>query len=224
MSYIIRSTSELTDNIEAAATAKGESIIRFKDKNKKAYFFAVPSVTENFVLTLIQSDKGMTAAKDWIESLIKAAGKKRFDNGLVFSEADITIDALCSIAEETSDNIRLTKENILAAFDAGWKNTIAFALALERDAVGAVTLCGEDMDAIAAYWNSEAGLKFMQIAANYKSYLIRGAERKPTFETAAIKEKVLNAIANLDQEDQLVSKLVTKLQDAPLATVDADAL
>lgn len=224
MSYIIRSTSELTDNIEAAATAKGESIIRFKDKNKKAYFFAVPSVTENFVLTLIQSDKGMTAAKDWLESLIKAAGKKRFDTGAGFSEADITIEALCSIAQATSENVRLTKENIEQAFKEGWQNTIAYALVLDRDAAGAAILLGEDAEAKQAFWSGETGAKFLAIAGNYKQFLLYGAERKPAFADATLKEKVLTAISYLDQDEQLVQKLVEKLKEAPVQTVDSLAL
>lgn len=219
MSYIIRQVSELNDNIIAAATANSETVVKFKNKEKKGFFFVAPTVTDAFVQSFITSDKGLNAAKDWIESLIKNAGKARFDAGQGFSEADITIDALCSVAEATSDNIRCSKENIVAAFEAEWYNRIAYCIALERDANAAVAL---ETDA-AAYWSSEQGAKMMQIASNYKAYFIRASERKPTFETAAIKNKVLAAVQYLD-ESQLQEKVLEKLQNAPIAVVDADAL
>lgn len=219
MSYIIRAVSELNDNIIAAATANNETVIKFKNKEKKGYFFVAPVVTDAFVQSFITSDKGLNAAKDWIESLIKNAGKARFDAGQGFSAADITIDALCSVAEATSDNIRCSKENIVAAFDADWINRIAYCIALERDVNAAVML---DSDA-AAYWSTEQGAKMMQIASNYKAYFIRASERKPTFESQGIKDKVLTAIQYLD-ESQLQEKVLEKLQNAPLAVVDADAL
>lgn len=219
MSYIIRPVSELNDNIIAAATDSNKTVIKFKNKEKKGYFFVAPTVTDSFVQAFITSDKGLNAAKDWIESLIKNAGKARFDADRSFSDADITIDALCSVAEATSDNIRCSKENIVAAFESEWKNRIAYCIALERDANAPVAL---DADA-AAYWNSEKGAKMMQVAENYRAYLIRASERKPTFESEAVKGKVLTAIQYLD-ESQLQEKVLEKLQNAPLAVVDADAL
>lgn len=219
MSYIIRPVAELNDNIIAAATGNNESVIKFKNKEKKGYFFVAPVVTDAMVQAFITNDKGLNAAKDWIESLIKNAGKARFDAGLGFSAADITIDALCTVAEQVSDNIRCSKENIVAAFDAGWVNRIAYCIALERDAAAAVAL---ETDA-AAYWESEQGKKMMQIASNYKAYFIRASERKPTFETAAIKDKVIAAVQYLDA-DVLQEKVLEKLQNAPVAVVDADAL
>ena len=219
MSYIIRPVSELNDNIVAAATANNETVIKFKNKEKKGYFFVAPTVTDAFVQSFITSDKGLNAAKDWIESLIKNAGKARFDAGQGFSAADIAIDALCSVAEAVSDNIRCSKENIVAAFDADWKNRIAYCIALERDANAAVAL---ETDA-AAYWSTEQGAKMMQVAENYRAYMIRASERKPTFESQGIKDKVLTAIQYLD-ESQLQEKVLEKLQNAPLAVVDADAL
>lgn len=219
MSYIIRPVSELNDNITAAATADNKTVIKFKNKEKKGYFFVTPTVTDAFVQSFITSDKGLNAAKDWIESLIKNAGKARFDAGQGFSAADITIDALCSVAEAVSDNIRCSKENIVAAFDADWINRIAYCIALERDANAAVAL---ETDA-AAYWSSEQGAKMMQIASNYKAYFIRASERKPTFESAAVKDKVIAAVQYLD-ESQLQEKVWEKLQNAPIAVVDTDAL
>jgi hypothetical protein len=221
MSYIIRAVSELNDNIVAAASQNGETVVKFKNKEKKGYFFVVPTVTDAFVQSFITSDKGLNAAKDWIESLIKNAGKARFDAGQGFSAADITIDALCSVAEAVSDNIRCSKENIVAAFDADWVNRIAYCIALERDANAAVMLEG-DVSAT-AYWSTEQGAKMMQIASNYKPYFVRASERKPTFETQAIKDKVVAAVQYLD-ESQLQEKVLEKLQNAPVAVVDVDAL
>lgn len=219
MSYIIRPVSELNDNIMAAASEQNQTVIKFKNKEKKGYFFSVPVVTDNFVQTFMQSDKGLNAAKDWIESLIKGAGKARFDAGQGFSEADISIEALCAVAEATSDNIRCSKENIETAFKAEWHNRIAYALAYERDASAPAAL---EADA-GAYWASENGAKMLQIAANYKPYLIRASERKPVFETAALKEKVLSVIAYLD-DSQLKEKVEEKLKAAPIAAVDMAGL
>jgi len=224
MSYIIRPVSELSDSVESSAVIGNETIIKFKNKEKKGYFFSVPAVTDNFVLTLVQSDKGMSAARDWIESLIKAAGKKRFDAGQGFSSADITIAALCDIAAETSENIRLTKENIAEAFDKEWRNTIAYALILERDAESAIVLLGDDAAAKQALWDGAVGNKFLVLAGNYKGFFLRGAERKPTFEDERTKGLVLKAVSYLDTESQLVQKLADKLKDAPIASVDDIAL
>lgn len=218
-SYIIRPVSELNDNIMAAIFEQNQTMIKFKNKEKKGYFFSVPAVSDNLVQAFIASDKGLNAAKDWIESLIKNAGKARFDAGQGFSEADITIDALCSVAEAVSDNIRCSKENIETAFKADWHNRIAYALAYERDAAAPAALEADS----AAYWGSENGAKMLQIAANYKPYLIRASERKPTFETQALKDKVLSVIAYLD-ESQLVEKMRDKLTDAPVAAVDMAGL
>lgn len=224
MSYIIRPVSELSDSVESAAVIGNETVIKFKNKEKKGYFFSVPAVTDNFVLTLIQSDKGMSAAKDWIESLIKAAGKKRFDAGQGFSSADITIEALCDIAAEASENVRLTKETITEAFDKAWRNTLAYALILERDAEAAVILLGEDAAAKQALWDGAIGEKYLKLAGNYKGFFLRGAERKPTFEDERTKGLVLKAVSFLDAESQLVQKLADKLNEAPIASVDDIAL
>ena len=224
MSYIIRPVSELSDSVESAAVIGNETIIKFKNKEKKGYFFSVPVVTDNFILTLVQSDKGMNVARDWIESLIKAAGKKRFDAGQGFSAADCTIEALCAIAAETSENIRLTKETITEAFDKEWRNTLAYALILERDAEAAVILLGEDAAAKQALWDGAIGEKYLKLAGNYKGFFLRGAERKPTFEDERTKGLVLKAVSYLDQESQLVQKLADKLNDAPIASVDDIAL
>lgn len=222
--YNIRAAADLTDAIEKEVAASGNTVIKFKNKEKKNYFFAAPQVTAGFVQAFAADAKGMEVLQDYVESLVKEIAKKKFNAALHFSAADCTIQNLVEYAFAASDNVKLTKDNIVSAFDAGWANTIAYALVLERDAAGAVVLCGDDVDAKQAYWNSEAGAKFLDIAGNYKAYLVRGAERKPTFETEAIKTKVMNAIANLDQEEQLVQKLVEKLQDAPIAAVEEDAL
>lgn len=224
MSYIIRPVSELSDSVESSAVIGNETIIKFKNKDKKGYFFSVPAVTDNFVLTLIQSDKGMNAARDWIESLIKAAGKKRFDAGQGFSAVDITIEALCAIAAETSENIRLTKETITEAFDKEWCNTIAYALILERDAESAIVLLGDDAAAKQALWDGAVGNKFLELAGNYKGFFLKGAERKPTFPNDHVKGLVIKAISYLDAESQLVQKLSDKLNEAPIASVDDIAL
>jgi hypothetical protein len=223
MTYTFHPVATLTAEIEASISSTNETVIKFKSKEKKGYFTSVPALSDNSVHMFINTDAGMSAARDWIDSLRKEAAKRRFDAGAMFSQADITNQALIELAQATSDNVRLTKENIEKAFE-GWIKTIAYALVLERDAEGAVVLLGDDVEAKQEYWNSVQAEKFIQIAHNYKQYFLRGAERKPTFETQGVKDKVLAAIANLDQDEQLVQKLSEKLNDAPVATVDESAL
>lgn len=224
MTYAIRAVSELNAEIEAAATAASETVVKFKSKEKKGYFTVLPELTENSVLMFINTAAGMNAAKDWIDSLRKDAAKKRFDAGQIFSVADISNEALIQIAVSTSDNVRLTKDNIEKAFDSGWKHVIAYGLVLERDAVGAAILLGDDTAAIAAYWDSESGLRMMQLAGNYKQFFLKGSERNPSFEKQATKDKVLWAVELLDAEEQLVQKLHDKLQEAVIASADDVAL
>jgi hypothetical protein len=223
MTYTFHPVATLTAEIEASIASSNETVIKFKSKEKKGYFTSVPALSDNSVLMFINTEAGMSAARDWIDSLRKEAAKRRFDAGAMFSQADITNQALIELAQATSDNVRLTKENIEKAFE-GWIKTIAYALVLERDAEGAVVLLGDDVEAKKEYWSSEQAQKFLKIAQNYKQYLVRGAERKPTFESEAIKNKVMSAVENLDQDEQLVQKLSEKLNDAPIAMVDESAL
>lgn len=224
MAYIIDTVNNLTADIEKNAAAAGGTIIKFKNKEKKGYYFIAPQMTPAFVQAFVAHPKGLEAMQDYIESLVKGTAKRKFDAGLHFSEADVSIDSLVEFASQTSENVRLTKENIAAAFDAGWINTIAYALVLERDAQAALVLLGEDVNAKQAFWGGETGAKFLAIAGNYKQFLLYGAERKPAFQSEAIKDKVLQAIAYLDQEEQLVQKLAEKLADAPIASADLIAL
>lgn len=224
MTYIIDTVANLTDTIITEAAKQNQSVIKFKNKEKKGYFFVAPAVTPAFVQVFAANPKGLEAMQDYIESLIKGVGKKRFDSGLHFSEADCTVEALAEFAMQSSENVRLTKENITSAFESGWVNTIAYALVLERDAGASAILLGEDMEAKQAFWASPVGEKFVQIATNYKQFLLYGAERKPAFQSQAIKDKVLQAVAYLDQEEQLVQKLSEKLNDAPIASADLIAL
>lgn len=223
MAYSIRAVSELTAAVENSATSCKETVIKFKSKEKKGYFFVLPELTENSVMAFLNCAGGMEAAKDWIDSLRKEAGKKRFDAGLSFSEADITNAALVQIAAAVSENVRLTKENIDKAWEE-WKHVIAYGLALERDVEGAVVLLGEDAEKMQQYWSSEKGLRMIQLAGNYKQFFLKGSERNPTFEKQVVKDKVLWAIELLDADEQLVQKLAEKLKDAPIASADDIAL
>lgn len=224
MTYIIDTAANLTADIEKQAAAQNETVIKFKNKEKKGYFFTAPQVTPAFVQVFASHPKGLEAMQDFVESLIKGTAKRKFDSGLHFSEADCTVEQLAEFAMQSSENVRLTKENIEAAFKAGWINTIAYALVLERDAASSLVLLGEDMEAKQAFWSSPVGEKFIQIAGNYKQFLMYGAERKPAFQSQAIKDKVLQAIAYLDQDEQLVQKLSEKLAEAPIASADLIAL
>lgn len=223
-SYIVDTVANLTDAIVSEAAKQNQAVIKFKNKEKKGYFFVAPAVTPAFVQMFTAHPKGLEALQDYVESLIKGIGKKRFDSGLHFSEADCTVDSLAEFAMQASENVRLTKENIEAAFKAGWVNTIAYALVLERDAGASAVLLGEDAAAKQEFWASPVGEKFLEIAGNYKQFLLYGAERKPSFMSQAIKDKVMQAVAYLDQEEQLVQKLAEKLNEAPIASADMIAL
>lgn len=191
-----------------------------ENKGKKSQYCILPEVTENFVQTFIGTDKGMEAVKDYIETLQNAAVRKvyvRLDRSPC--AADLSIDALVEIAEESSESARLTKEVLVRLFEAEWKNRIAFSLVYERDP-GAVVQLESDAE---SFWNSESGCKYLQIASNYKQFIMYGAERKPGFASQLIKDKVLAVLGYLDTSI-IVDKLVEKLKDAPVVSVDTLAL
>lgn len=222
--YNIRPIAELKESIENSAAIDSCGVYKFKSKEKKGYFFVAPQVTVGFVQSFILDAKGLEAVQDYVQSLVKGVGKKKFDAGMMFSDADCTIQSLAEYAMAESENVRLTADAINKEFVGGWQNTIAYALVLERDAASAAILLGDNTEAKQAFWDGEAGCKFLSIAANYKQFLLYGAERKPAFATQVIKDKVLQAVSYLNDEEQLVSKLVQKLKDAPIASVDDVAL
>jgi len=174
----------------------------------------------NLILFHSTQEKGFALVREYVESLQdKIARAVICEKGRSVCDADLTIDALIEIGEATSENVRLTKDSITKAWNEGWANRIAYALVLERSATGAASL---EQDA-ESFWISSEGQKFQQIAANYKGYILRAAERRPAFETQNIKDKVIAAIGYLDS-DVLAEKMKEKLMQAPIASVDELAL
>lgn len=227
VSYSVSSVSTLPKDFKCEA---GKTLIKFKTADKKQFAVQLPAVSLNFIQAFVLNDKGAEAVQDFIESLQARKAKQVYEKlGRSVCDADLTIEALSEIALAGSENVRLTKELILACFANEWRNTIAYALVLERDAVAAAMLLNEDETEEAtaakqAFWSGEQGAKYLAIAENYKQFLLYGAERSPSFVSQAIKDKVLVAVSYLDQESQAVQKLSEKLTAAPVASVDAIAL
>ena len=221
--YTLRPLSEMPKDFKVASGNRVSRIIIKGDESKKSQFCQLPEVSENLVQVFINNENGMILVKELIESLQDKIVRNCFVNlGRSACDSDLSVESLIQIGLAESDNVRLTKETITANFSA-WSKRIALSIALERDATAAAALLSENEETIQEYWKSENGIKFQTIAGNYKSYLLRGAERKPTFETQAIKDKILIAIDYLEQ-DTLVGKLKDKLSVAPIAQVEEDAL
>lgn len=217
--YQLRKLAEMKD----ATIENGFRVARiiFKgDETRESQAAMIPIRSDNFVQAFAQSSRGLQLVREYIESLENAVVRKVYvDSGRSPCDADLTIESLCDIGEATSENFRLTKEVINKYFEEGWKNRIAYSLVAERDAVAFATLEASPEE----FWNSESGLKYLSIATNYKQYLLRAAERKPSFETAAVKERVLQTVEYLDV-DVIVEKMKDKLVNAPVVSVDTTAL
>lgn len=194
-------------------------------KNESMYC-VLPEVSESLVHSFMRTAAGKSAVVELIEGLQDAAVRAVWLSfGRSACDADLTVDALCKLADAQNESVRLTKENIQKAFKDEWSGRIALALAIERDVNAASIFAGEDVDvdAAAAYWNSEAGAKFLAVASNYEQFFVLGAERKPAFPSAAIKAKVLAAIGYCD-DSTLKGKLEEKLTATPVVTIDDSGL
>jgi len=197
-------------------------IVKGKGEDASGYAF-MPEVSDAFMQSFMTREEGKAAVKDLIEAYQDKIARAVFLSGRDYVAEDglKNLDAICAIARESFQNAeRITKETLAKLFDSEWANRIAYVIAVERDASALAQL---ESGLPGVYWNSEAGLKFLQIAANYKAYILRAAERKPTFESEAIKAKVLNVVGYF--EDSRAAQIVAeKLQNAPVASVDDSAL
>ena len=195
-----------------------------KEAGKVSQFCQLPELTDNFVQGFISTPKGVGIVKDFIEGLQNAVVRKVYlSHNRSANDTDLSIEALYDIAEETLETVRLTKDVIGKQFDSVWMLRIAYCLVLERDAAGSLVLAGEDVEAKEQFWKTETGCKYLKIASNYKQFFVMGAERKPSFVSQAVKDKVLVAVSYLDS-DVIVDKLVDKLSNAPIASEDMLAL
>jgi ATP/maltotriose-dependent transcriptional regulator MalT len=203
----------------------GYRLARFivKGKGDDASGYALmPEVSDAFLQSFLTREEGIAAVKDLIESYQDKIARAAFSEGKAYvtEEAIKSMDAICAIARESFQNAeRITKDTISKLFDTEWVNRIAYVIAIERDANALAQL--EAMPEM--YWGSTEGMKYLQIASNYKPYILRAAERKPTFESEAIKAKVLHAVKYFE-ESRAAQMVAEKLQNAPVASVDDSAL
>lgn len=192
---------------------------------RESMYAILPDVTDGFVTLFLNRDEGKALVKDWIQEQADKAARLSYEkrkDGNVHA-ADFSLDALIAMLTAESAAERMTKESLTKLFDTEYRNRIAFALAAERDPEFILLVDGEDEAAFDAYWSRGNGIKFLTIAQNYKQFILRAVERKPTFESQAIKDKVLNAVKMLDTSP-IVTKLVEKLEAAPVASVDDSGL
>jgi hypothetical protein len=193
---------------------------------EQSQYCSLPEVSETFVQSFMRTEAGKLAVVELIESLQDTAVR----NVWIASkrspcDADLTVEALGKVAEAQSESVRLTREAIVNAFKNEWASRIALSIAIERNEDAALIFTAESVnaEAAAAFWNSEAGAKVMAIAGNYLQFFVLASERKPAFPSEAIKVKVMQAIAYLD-DGILKGKLEEKLQAAPIASVDDSGL
>ena len=170
-----------------------------KEKGKVSQFCQLPELTDNFVQGFIATPRGVGIVKDFLESLQNAVVRKVYlDYNRSSNDADLSIESLYEIAEFTSETTRLTKDVIGKQFDSVWVNRIAYCLVLEREPNAALVLSGDNVEQKEAFWGTEIGCKYLKIASNYKQFFVMAAERKPSFVSQAVKDKVLTAVSYLD--------------------------
>lgn len=219
--------SKLADMPAKFAAPSGFHVSRmiYKGEDKASMYAVLPDVTDGFVTLFLNREEGRQLIHEYIQDQLDKAARASYEkrnDGNVHA-ADIGLDALIQFMSAESQAERMTKESLGKAFDSTYHNRIAFGLALERDPEFIVIVDSGDTSEIETYWNSEAGLKFMGTAQNYKQFILRATERNASFESQAIKDKVLNAVSLLDTSP-MVAKLIEKLTAIPVATVDDSGL
>ena len=194
---------------------------------KDSQYCQLPLISSAFAQAFILNQQGLELVQDYLAGLQdKVVRKVWIDSNRSPCETDLSIEAMIAAGQaEVSEGFRLSAKLIETVFDSDFRNQIAAGLALTRDADFLVLMNDESRTAeqIAAYWNSEAGMKFQQTAANYKKFFVRGAERAPTFETQAIKDKIVAALEYCE-DSPVLSRIAEKLQNAPIASVDDSGL
>lgn len=185
------------------------------ENGKVSQFCQLPEVTPAFAQAFISHEKGLNLIQDYIASIQnKVVRKVYLEHGRSPCDADLTLDALFAMGESESENVRLTKESIGAWFDLN-KGKIAGFLAATR-------VTGFDvmsMEEKAAFWSGESGLRFLQIASNYKPMFAELAARKPSY-LEGVKEKVEMVCAAVMEGTALEEKMLEKLSSVVVATPD----
>lgn len=181
--------------------AKGCIVGKLSDLSVQTFASAHPDI----VREAIEQLQNAVIRQVWIQNKRSA------------TEADIEFSQLAEYWNTNASEDRITKESIKAlwASDLG---KVAFVNYLAQ--VRGISL--ENADNVAM---------LQQVAANYLPFVQMAAERKPAFDTAAIKEKVVLVLTGfadyLEQKEQqniVVLKALEKAQNAPVAAVDVDAL
>lgn len=179
------------------------------NEGKTSQYCQLPEVSHAFATAFTNSEKGMNLVQDYIASLQNQIVRKVYmTSGRSPCESDLSMDALFELGASVSENVRLTKESLAAWFEAN-KAGIANFLAVSRGAA-------IDSD---GFWNSEEGLKYLQIAMNYKNLIVSLAERKPAFQND-VKAKIELVLANVMTGTALEEKMLEKLEGAIMPQVD----
>lgn len=222
-SYQVSNLSQLSE--EAPAGFRTCRIIfKLSDAQKKAGLpkeeskgCFVPQVTSTAAGAFAAAHPQIVA--DWIQNLqdqkIRAVwlASKRSP-----TESDLSFDSLAELYNATASSDRLTVEQIKAAL-AG-----EFGLAFVNFLAASRGISLENADNVAM---------LNQVKNNYLVYFAFATARKPAFETAAIKEKVVSVlcafgdymVANqIEAGAAIMERCLEKLIDAPVKSVDLTAL
>ena len=185
------------------------------EAGKVSQFCQLPEVTPAFAQAFIAHEKGLGLVQDFIASIQnKVVRKVYLENGRSPCDADLTLDALFNVGEAESENVRLTKESIAAWFELT-KGKIASFLAASR----MPEYTSMSMEEKATFWAGESGLRFIQIASNYKPMFAELAARKPSY-LEGVKEKVEMVCAAVMEGTALEEKMLEKLSGVTVATPD----
>lgn len=175
----------------------------------------VPVVHSSFVSAF--AAQYPQAVAEFIEGLQNKAIRKVWESSKRSPcEADIGMDALFAVWEAEEREERMTGESIAAALKGELGNIFVSFLAKTR---GISLEVAENLELL-------QGIKM-----NYLPFFQMAAARKPIFDSAAVKEKVVSVmiafgeyLVQTERESMIVEKALEKMIDAPLRTVDTAGL
>lgn len=185
-----------------------------KEESKGCF---LPAVTATAAQTFAASYPQIVA--DWIQNLQDVAVRSVWIKSKRSpTDADLSFENLASIYNETASADRMTVEQIRASL-AG-----EFGLAFVNFLAKSRGISLENADNVAM---------LNQIKNNYLVYFAFATARKPAFETAAIKEKVVSVLCafgdymvenQIEAGAAIMERCLEKLIDAPVKSVDLTAL
>lgn len=176
----------------------------------------VPVVTDTFAQSFASLHPRIVA--EWIQNLQDTCIRNLYVNsGRSPSENDIGMDALAETFNAIVVSERLTVEQIKAALAGEFGLHFVNYLAKSRG--------------ISLENQPENVAMLTQVKQNYLPFFSMATARKPSFETAAIKEKVVSVLCGFGDyliekgiESVILEKCLEKMLNAPVATVDLNAL